>query len=76
MSREQLHKFFDLVSELSPENLHEDGEISIRQARQKEKRLLRQWNTLENEVGRRVTEEEVWKEWLNKHEQETSNEPA
>ena len=68
MSREQLHKFFDLVSELSPENLHEDGEISIRQARQKERRLLRQWNTLENEVGRRVTEEEVWKEWLNKHE--------
>ena len=65
MSREQLHKFFDLVGELSPENLHEDGEISIRQARQKERRLLRQWNTLENEVGRRVTEEEVWKEWLN-----------
>ena len=70
MSREQLHKFFDLVSELSPENLHEDGEISIRQARQKERRLLRQWNTLENEVGRRVTEEEVWKEWLNTIEQE------
>ena len=70
MSREQLHKFFDLVGELSPENLHEDGEISIRQARQKERRLLRQWNTLENEVGRRVTEEEVWKEWLNTIEQE------
>ena len=65
MGKEQLHKFFDLVGELSPENLHEDGEISIRQARQKERRLLRQWNTLENEVGRRVTEEEVWKEWLN-----------
>ena len=70
MSREQLHKFFDLVGELSPENLHEDGEISIRQARQKERRLLRQWNTLENEVGRRVTAEEVWKEWLNTIEQE------
>ena len=65
MGKEQLHKFFDLVGELSPENLHEDGEISIRQARQKERRLLRQWNTLENEIGRRVTEEEVWKEWLN-----------
>ena len=70
MTNEQLHKFFDLVGELSPENLHEDGEISIRQARQKERRLLRQWNTLENEVGRRVTEEEVWKEWLNTIEQE------
>ena len=70
MGNEQLHKFFDLVGELSPENLHEDGEISIRQARQKERRLLRQWNTLENEVGRRVTEEEVWKEWLNTIEQE------
>ena len=65
MTNEQLHKFFDLVGELSPENLHEDGEISIQQARQKERRLLRQWNILENEVGRRVTEEEVWKEWLN-----------
>ena len=70
MGKEQLHKLFDLVGELSPENLHEDGEISIRQARQIERRLLRQWNTLENEVGRRVTEEEVWKEWLNTIEQE------
>ena len=66
MTNKQLEKFLDLADELEPENLYEDGEISGNEARQKERRLLRQWNTLENKVGRRVTVEEVQTTWQKK----------
>ena len=61
MNKEQRQKFEFLVGELSPENLHEDGEISNRQAYQKEKKLMKQWRLVEKELGRKVTEDEIWK---------------
>tara|TARA_R100000750_G_scaffold31445_1_gene20113 strand:- start:137 stop:412 length:276 start_codon:yes stop_codon:yes gene_type:complete len=63
MNKEHLQKFRVLVGELSPENLHEDGEISNWQANRKEKKLLKQWNRLEKDVGRKVTEDEIWNGW-------------
>ena len=63
---QQKQKFVYLLEALSPENLHEDGEISIRQARQKETKFLKQWKLLEKEIGREVTEEEVWEQLWDK----------
>tara|TARA_R100001594_G_scaffold149848_1_gene208902 strand:+ start:467 stop:682 length:216 start_codon:yes stop_codon:yes gene_type:complete len=68
MNNEQLKTFIALADELEPENLYEDGEISGDEAIQKERRLLSQWKTLENEVGRRVTVEEIQKTWINELE--------
>ena len=65
MTNEQLKTFIALPDELEPENLYEDGEISGDEAIQKERRLLSQWKKLENEVGRRVTVEEIQKTWIN-----------
>ena len=65
MTNEQLKTFIALADELEPENLYEDGEISGDEAIQKERRLLSQWKKLENEVGRRVTVEEIQKTWIN-----------
>jgi hypothetical protein len=60
MTRQQHEGFLRLASALSPENLHCDGEISRSQAARKERALLKQWRTLEAEVGRKVDESEVW----------------
>ena len=68
MTNEQLKTFIALADELEPENLYEDGEISGDEAIQKERRLLSQWKKLENEVGRRVTVEEIQKTWINELE--------
>ena len=65
MTNEQLKTFIALADELEPANLYEDGEISGDEAIQKERRLLSQWKKLENEVGRRVTVEEIQKTWIN-----------
>ena len=59
---QQKQKFLCLIEALSPENLHEDGEISNRQADQKEKKLMKQWRLLEKEIRREVTEEEIWEQ--------------
>jgi hypothetical protein len=56
----QLRKFQDLLCRLSPENLHCDGEISMAQARRKASALRKQWKDLEKQVGRKVTEHEIW----------------
>ncbi len=53
-------KFLRLSCELSPENLHCDGEISNAQAMRKYKKLKLEWAKLERQVGRVVTESEVW----------------
>ncbi len=57
----QYHKsFMNLASRLSPENLHEDGEISRAEAQRKYNHLMREWAKLEALVGRTVDEDEVW----------------
>jgi len=53
-------KFFKLVGELSPENLTCDGELSDSQVAKKYKALKREWVILEKQVGRVVSEDEVW----------------
>ncbi len=60
MDRQIYKKFLSLVSALSPENLHCDGEISPAEAKTKYHRLMKQWRQLESQVGRSVSEEEIW----------------
>lgn len=53
-------EFSSLACDLSPENLHCDGEISVTEARRKERKLLKRWRECEKELGRKVGEDEVW----------------
>ena len=55
--------FASLSNQLSPENLHCDGEISAAQARVKYKKLMAQWKALEKKVGHSVNEDETYKWW-------------
>ena len=63
---EILKKFVDLACRLSPENLHCDGEISKAEANRKYKRIMQEWWELEKQVGRTVTENEIWNWQLRK----------
>jgi hypothetical protein len=67
LTKEVKKHFLDLACRLSPENLHEDGEISGGDAELKYRRLMREWYALEQQVGREVDESEVW-EWTEKGE--------
>jgi hypothetical protein len=58
--REALPVFESIAGQLSPENLHCDGEISNEEARAKEVKLNAAWAALETIVGRKVSEREVW----------------
>ena len=60
MTQEQKNKFSRLACQLSPENLTCDGELSNAQVRIRYRQLMKEWNALEREVGRTVTEEETW----------------
>ena len=64
LSVEMVNRFMGLANALSPENLHCDGEISRAAARRKEVGLRQSWRALEAEVGRKVTEDEVWAAFL------------
>lgn len=60
MTQNQKEQFKKLVMELSPEWLTCDGELSPARVAQKRAGLMAQWARLEAQVGRKVTEEEVW----------------
>lgn len=60
MPRGYREAFKRLANSLSPENLHEDGEIKGAEVDRKYRRLMKEWNALEALLGRKVTEEEVW----------------
>ena len=64
LTTEQLNAFMRLAGELSPENLHCDGEISAAQARRKEKLLRQQWRDLEEKFDVQVTEDDVWSQFI------------
>ena len=53
-------KFLDLAVGLSPENIWMDGEATKAQAAQRTSILLKQWETLEAILGRKVSEDEIW----------------
>ena len=55
-----------LCNELSPENLHCDGEISKSAAMKKASALRAEWKEVEKKLGRKVTEDEVESRWFAK----------
>ena len=60
-TEDEFMKAFDvLCCELSPENLHCDGEISRSAAMRKASALRAEWKELEKKFGRKVTEDEVY----------------
>ena len=54
------HKFFELQAQLSPENLHMDGEATPAQVRSQENRIRKEWRALEESVGRKVSDSDIW----------------
>lgn len=60
LSPELKKQFLNLVCQLSPENLHADGEISHTQAKKKYNSLMREWKRLEAIAGRKVEEFEAY----------------
>lgn len=63
LTKELKTRFGDLACALSPENLHCDGEITVAQARTRERAIRKEWAALELQAGQKVTENEVW-DWL------------
>ena len=64
MTKQDLEKrFMKLASDLSPENLYCDGELSHTEAQRKAAHIRREWRALEAEYGREVSEEEV-ENWM------------
>ena len=61
MNKEQRQKFEFLVGALEPENIYEDGMISDDEGDLKYEQLMEQWRLVEKELGRKVTEAEIWK---------------
>lgn len=53
-------KFAYLANHLSPENLSHDGELSGREIRAWRAHFMARWRVLERDLGRRVTETEIW----------------
>jgi hypothetical protein len=60
VTKTQREQFLDLACKLSPENLCCDGEASPAYVKQQYRKLTAQWKRLEKEVGRKVTENEIW----------------
>ena len=60
LTPEQFEKFLTLATALSPENLSCDGELPQAEIRRKVKKLSREWMAAEREMGRKVTEDEIW----------------
>ena len=56
-----MEQFGYLVNRLSPENLHCDGEISAAQAAKRKAQIMREWAELERQLGRKMTEEDVYR---------------
>lgn len=60
-----MFEFLNLSSDLSPENLSCDGELSPSRTRAKYQSLMAGWRKLERKAGRTVVEDEVW-DWYAK----------
>ncbi len=60
MTEAQKEEFKSLSSQLSPENLNCDGEITRAQAQTKYRRIMKRWRALEKALGREVSEDEAW----------------
>ncbi len=62
MTPEQIiwDKFAGLLNDLSPENISHDGERSAAQVKKARQDIMKRWGELERELGRTVTENEVY----------------
>lgn len=60
LTEEAKQEFQSLACRLSPENLHCDGEVSRAEAKRRHAQIMREWRDLESQVGRKVSEDEVW----------------
>ena len=54
------NKFRRIACALSPENLTCDGELSREAVKKKHTNLMKEWKALEAELGRKVSEDEVY----------------
>lgn len=70
MTEAQFQQFDKMTNELSPENLCCDGEISRAQANRRYRAIMVRWHKLEKEVGRKVTEEEIFTEDMKRYDEE------
>jgi len=68
---ETMKEFLELACNLSPENLSCDGELPTSEIRKRKKRLISAWHILENNVGHKVSEEDVWR-WSTKQRSNTT----
>ena len=57
---EHMECFSVLSNELSPENLHCDGEISRSAAMKKYRALMAEWKEVEKHLGSKISEDEVY----------------
>jgi hypothetical protein len=64
---EIMNQLTDVFGALSPENLTCDGELPIREVNARRARLNRELQDLERELGRKVSEEQVWA-WAEKNQ--------
>ena len=64
--KEILNDFTGLVCRLSPENLCCDGEISRAEVNRRLRQIQKEWKALEKELGRVVSEDQVWDFMLKK----------
>lgn len=60
MTEAQTEAFKNLAYRLEPENISCDGELSRNQIRNRYADIRTEWRKLEREVGRKVSESEVW----------------
>lgn len=56
-------KFIELLANLSPENLTADGELPKSESDRLYEHYMKEWFSLEKELGRSVSEDEVSKWW-------------
>ncbi len=64
--KEILNDFAGLACRLSPENLCCDGEISRAEVNRRLRQIQKEWKALEKELGRVVSEDQVWDFMLKK----------
>jgi hypothetical protein len=64
--KEILNDFAGLACRLSPENLCCDGEISRAEVNRRLRQIQKKWKALEKELGRVVSEDQVWDFMLKK----------
>ena len=62
---EIMDDFLGLACDLSPENLTCDGELSNKEIQKRLLQIQSSWKSLEDELGKEVTENDVWK-WHSK----------